>query len=47
LSHGIAPGATYAASAEIATAMAQTVLVSFECCHVARSVPFSIGLALR
>jgi len=27
--------------------MAQTVLVSRECCHVARVVPFSNGLGLK
>ena len=38
-SQGIAPGATKAGSEEEAgaVAMAQTVLVSCECCHVART----------
>ena len=46
-SHGIAPGATNAASVELAMAAAQTRLVSVECCHVARAAPPSIGLGLR
>ena len=29
------------------TSSAQTVLVSRECCHVARTVPFSYGLGLK
>ena len=46
-SQGIAPGATKAGSAELATAAAQTRLVSAECCHVARAAPPSIGFGLR
>ena len=38
----MAPGATKAGSEEVAIATAQTVLVSRECCHVARGVPPSI-----
>ena len=43
----MAPGATKATSEDEAIATAQTVLVSWECCHVARGVPLSIGLGLR
>src|SRR5262245_31679884 len=46
-SHGIAPGATKAGSEEDWIAAAQMALVSRECCHVARGVPFSSGLGLR
>src|SRR5262245_31302624 len=46
-SHGIAPGATKAASEDVAIALAQTALESTESCHVARAVPPSSGLGLR
>ena len=41
------PSATKAGSEEDWIAMAQTALVSRECCHVARGVSFSSGLGLR
>jgi hypothetical protein len=44
-SQGIAPGSTKLGSEE-AIAMAQTVLVSRECCQVARAMPLSSGLGL-
>jgi hypothetical protein len=43
----MAPGATKAGSEEVAIALAQTVLVSRECYHVARGVLLSDGLGLR
>src|SRR5882724_1391570 len=46
-SQGIAPGATKSGSEEVVIATAQTVLVSRECCHVARGMPLSNGLGLR
>src|SRR3982074_13396 len=46
-SQGIAPGATKAGSEDAAIVLAQTVLVSCECCHVARGMPLSNGLGLR
>src|SRR4029078_3381014 len=48
--HGIAPAAT-SSGVEVesieSTALAQTMLESRECCHVARTVLFSSGLGLK
>src|SRR5262249_52847287 len=46
-SHAIAPGLTKFGSVEEPTTLPQTVLVSRECCQVARMTPFSIGLGLK
>src|SRR4030095_2510019 len=46
-SQGMAPGATKSGSEEEIARPPQTVLVSRECCHVARIVPFSNGLGLK
>src|SRR5262245_45971789 len=46
-SQGIAPGVTKFGSEEEAIARPQTVLVSLECCQVARTVPPSKGLGLK
>src|SRR5580765_2753479 len=47
LSHGMASGATKRESDEEIARPPQTMLVSRECCHVARIVPFSDGLGLK
>src|SRR5262249_61778215 len=44
---GIAPGATKLGSVDDAIALAQTLLVSKELCHVARGMPLSNGFGLR
>src|SRR4030095_5464676 len=46
-SQGIAPGSTNVGSEEEAIIMAQMVLVSRECCQVARAIALSSGLGLR
>src|SRR4029453_7714885 len=46
-SQGTAPSATNSGSKEGIARPPQTVLVSRECCHVARIVPFSDGLGLK
>src|SRR5215467_1221059 len=46
-SQGIAPSSTKSGSEDEAMALAQTALVSFECCQVARGMPSSSGLGLR
>src|SRR5262245_9239717 len=46
-SHGIAPGVTNLESVEDPITLPQTVLVSWECCQVARMMPPSLGLGLN
>src|SRR5436190_24346549 len=48
-SHAMAPGATKAGSDDALPGRTwpHTALVSRECCHVARMVPFSIGFGLK